>query len=332
MKRLMLACLLAAIVIPIAHSNADILSLIESGKLDDARDSISALSSTFAERHTMMFYQALLEPNADSSAKLFQAAMSGSLSEANQEVIAMRLAFYKMTKGDIDGAREQITTYMENWPHGRFAAPLMRLSVMSYQEAGELDSAAAQVDGYLKLFARTESYQWGVIDRGRLGDSALSSQSPSKLLKKLLQEQSGGAIPIALAMLAERAANAGQTDEAVRYFSLLKEGYPHAVGLSTVAELVGDLPDQPARDTQAEKLTGTYYAVRVGIFAQKENADRQAERCRGDKRPVTIDTKDVSGKLYYIVYVGRFSSFAEAEQAKEQLESEFGETYQVSAR
>ncbi|MFZ1683571.1 MAG: SPOR domain-containing protein [Candidatus Zixiibacteriota bacterium] len=328
----MLACLVAVIVFPAAHPNADILSLIEAGRLDDARDSISALSSTFAERHNMMFYQALLEPNADSSARLFQAALSGSLSEANQEVIAMRLAFYKMTKGDIEGAQEQIAAYMENWPHGRFAAPLARLSIMGYQEAGELDSAAAQVDDYLKQYARTESYQWGVIDRGRLGDSTSSSQSAAKLLKKLSQEQSGAAIPVALAMLAERAAKAGQTDDAVRYFTLLKEAYPHAVGLSSVAEMVGDLPDQPTKDTQAEKITGTYYAIRVGIFAQKENADRQAERCRRDKLPFTIDTKDVSGKLYYVVYVGRFRSFAEAEQTKEQLESEFGETYQVTAR
>jgi hypothetical protein len=206
------------------------------------------------------------------------------------------------------------------------------MAIMECQESGELDSAAIQVDAYLKQFSRTESYQWGVIDRGRLGDSSSSSQSASKLLKKLSQEQSGAAIPIALAMLAERAAKAGQTDEAVRYFSLLKEGYPHAIGLSTLAEIVGDLPDQPTKDTQAEKLTGTYYAIRVGIFAQKENADRQADRCRGDKLSFSIDTKDVGGKLYYVVYVGRFRSFAEAESAKEQLESDFGETYQVTAR
>jgi hypothetical protein len=184
----------------------------------------------------------------------------------------------------------------------------------------------------LKRFPKGENYQWGVIDESRQVDSSRVSPSIRRLLRKLSQEQQGSGIPLALEALSRDAVARGEGEDAERLFGMLKDGYPHAVGLATLAEEISDLPDEPSKDTEAEKLTGTYYSVRVGIFSQKQNADQQAARCKGDSLSFLIDTKQVSGKLYYVVYIGRFRALAEAERLKKQLESTFGETYQVTAR
>ena len=82
----------------------------------------------------------------------------------------------------------------------------------------------------------------------------------------------------------------------------------------------------------AEKLTGTFYAVKVGVFSSRENADRQADIFKKYKKPVDIREKRISGKNYHVVYVGRFQSYQDAYQFKSTLEATHGEVYQVVAR
>ena len=49
-------------------------------------------------------------------------------------------------------------------------------------------------------------------------------------------------------------------------------------------------------DNTAEKLTGTFYSVKVGVFSSPENARRHAETFKQHNQPVDIVSKDISGK------------------------------------
>jgi cell division protein FtsN len=86
------------------------------------------------------------------------------------------------------------------------------------------------------------------------------------------------------------------------------------------------------RDNTAEKLTGTYYVVQVGVFSEKKNAQRQADIFKQYNQKVEIGSKTISNTKYNVVYVGRFYSYDAADKFKRKLESDRNEVFQVVAR
>ena len=153
-----------------------------------------------------------------------------------------------------------------------------------------------------------------------------------KLLRKLSREKSGPGVPQALYMLASRAIENKQTDDAVFYYNILREGYPNAVGLDALVEKMADLSTPDTDDAAAEKLTGTFYSIQVGVFSKKENAKRQAKIFSRYDQKVDIKTKTISNKKYRVVYIGRFQTYDAALKFKKMLEASHNEVFQVVAR
>lgn len=311
----------------------DILGLIQSGRADDALDSISDLGSTFAERGNVLFYRGLLETDADSSARLLEAARQDKVDSAYADVIAFRLAFYYLLKGNDTQAAQEATRYLSLSPRGNEALAMSRILVLKQEQEGERDEAASAIDFLLEQNPRGDARQWSLIDKARVSDE-IGDQAAgvTKALTKLSQERSGPGVATAMYMLVRNAVAAKQFDDAVLYFGLLKEESPHAVGLASLADQLGDIPEDELKDSRAEQATGTYYAVKVGVFSQRANADQQADKCRVPGQPSVVDAKQISGKTYYIVYVGRYRAFAEAEQLKSKLEDRLNDSFQVVAR
>jgi cell division protein FtsN len=95
---------------------------------------------------------------------------------------------------------------------------------------------------------------------------------------------------------------------------------------------MASMPVADTDDDTAEKLTGTFYSVQVGVFSQKGNAKRQAKIFAAYDQKVDIETKTISGKKYRVVYVGRFATFDEANRFKKMLEANHHEVFRVVAR
>lgn len=332
MKQLLAAVIGAIVFAHAAPVRGDILSLIRQGKIDEALDSISALSSTFSERGNILFYRALIEPNADSSVALFAAALENKVNSQFEEVIAARLAYYYLTVGEMDKAVQKAEEYRTRWANGEEAAAMARIVTLAHEQQGDQVAALQMVEQSAKEHSQDEYSQWSLIDRARLMGAGDKTAGLTKMLKKLSLDKSGLGASIALQLLVKNSLANQQFGDAVQYFAALKEQYPHAVGQAALADQMADIPEEDIKDAQAEKLTGTYYAVKVGVFSEKGNADKQVERCRQPGQPFTIDSKVIGGKNYFIVYVGRYRSFAEAEELKTRLESQFSESYQVTAR
>jgi cell division septation protein DedD len=319
-------------VLAVLSVRADVYELIQSGKTDEALDSISALSSTFSEHGNLLFYRGLLEPDGDSSVALLREALENNVDPRFEQVIVSRLAWCYLAVGELDSAAQQAATYCARWRDGSEAAAMTRISILATEKSGDQPGALEQAEQFLSENPTGGPSQWVTIDCARLVGAEDRSAELARRLKKIMQDHTSPAAAVALEQLIQRALASRQPDNAVAYFGSLKEQFPNAVGLGAIADQMTDLPEDSSTDAQAEKITGTYYAVKVGVFSSKENADKQVARCRQGTQPFSIDSKEIGGKTYYIVYVGRFREYAEAQALKAKLEGQFGETYQVSAR
>lgn len=332
MKKKLLPITLLVLVMA-APSRADIIySLIARGDLAEARDSLSSASTALLRDGNRLFYLSLLEPSADKSAQLMEAALNASVSAAYREEIYFRLAQYYFLQGDLKKLEQTVIDYRALWEAGKYRGEMFRISVLVDETVQAHESAVRQADRYLLEYSEGHLAQWGIIDKARVMQGYNKPIGAHKLLRKLSREKSGPGVPQALYMLASGSVESKRTDDAVFYYNILREGYPNAVGLDALVEKMADLSAPDNDDAAAEKLTGTFYSVQVGVFSEKENAKQQANIFSNYDHKVDIKTKVISNKKYQVVYVGRFQTYDAALQFKKMLEASHNEVFQVVAR
>ncbi len=332
MKKILLPITLVVLAMA-APGRADIIySLIARGDLAEARDSLYSTSTALLRDGNRLFYLSLLEPSADKSAQLMEAALNASVSAAYREEIYFRLAQYYFLRGDLKKLEQTVIDYRALWEAGKYRGEMLRISVLVDETVQAHESAVRQADRYLLEYSEGHLAQWGIIDKARVMQGYNKPIGAHKLLRKLSREKSGPGVPQALYMLASRAIENKQTDDAVFYYNILREGYPNAVGLDALVEKMADLSAPDTDDAAAEKLTGTFYSVQIGVFSKKENAKRQAKIFSRYDQKVDIKTKTISNKKYRVVYIGRFQTYDAALKFKKMLEASHNEVFQVVAR
>jgi tetratricopeptide (TPR) repeat protein len=314
-----------------ARADKDIYSLIAYGRLEEARQALSEYATAAVRDGDILFYQSLLEPDAAAAAQLMEASLKASVSPRYQEEIHYRLAQYYFLAKDYDKLGRVLLDYYSLWETGKYHAEMLRLSALLDESQGQFEAALKQSDRYLVTYTSDDCQQLGQIDKARIMKANHKSIGSLKTLRSLARQRDGVAIPEALYLLGVEAAEKNRVDDAVFYYNLLREGYPSAVGLDHLAELMGGL-SAPPTDNTAEKITGTYYTVKVGVFSVKDNAEKQADNFRRYDRKIEIKDKTISGKKYHVVYVGRFQDYQSALAFKEQLEATHGEPFQVVTR
>lgn len=322
-----------AMLLTVGDARPDnIYSLIRQGRLREAADSLSGVTTASSRDGNKLFYSSLLEQNADKSARLMEAALSVSVSPVYRQEIYYRLAQYHFLKGDYTRVGQLVTEYLTYWEGGKYRPDMLRYSLLLDELDGAYDAAIRKSDRYLMEFDAGANEQWGLVDKARVMRRYDKFVGAHSLLKRLSREKSGPGVSQALYLLADEAIRDRKTDDAVFYYNILREEYPAAVGTDALLSKIGALPSSLDTDGRAEKLTGTYYAVQVGVFSVKGNAKRQADMFKPYNQPVDIKDKNISNAKYHVVYVGRFTSYEEASKFKTMLETNHKEVYQVVAR
>jgi tetratricopeptide (TPR) repeat protein len=313
-------------------SATDIYTLIVSGQLDLAEDSLAKLPSTALRDGNMLYYASMIETDAGKSAALMEAALGSSVSAIHREKIHYLLAQYYFLRGDYARLGEIVTEYMSLWETGRHRPQMQRLSTQLDEQAGQYESAARQADRYLKLFDYGATEQWGKVDKARITAKRNQKSKAHDLWRRLSRQKDGPGVAIALYQLTRQAIAERRIDDAVRYYDLLREGFPAAVGVDALGELMIGLSASEASDNAAEKITGTFYSVQVGVFSVKANADGLAADFSSYGHKVDIVRKQISSNKYYVVLVGRFDNFEAARAFKARAGNDRGETFQVVTR
>jgi len=313
-------------------SATSIEKLMDEGKIDEVRDSLSARSTAAQRDGNTLYWQALIESDAHQSARLLRAALNAAVDFEHQEDIYYRLAQYYFLVGDKGALTKLIIDYRAKWENGRHKAEISRYAIAVDESQGHLETALRQVDKYLINNSVGDAYQWGMVDKARVMIDNNKRIGAVQMLRELSRGKYGPGVPQALYLLAQDAIEHKRTDDAVFYYSLLKESYPIAVGVESLVNQISTMSTKIDNDNTAEKLTGTYYSVQVGVFAESGNAKRQANSFKKYGKKVDIGKKKIGDTTYHVVYVGRFESYPEALTFKDKLEAEHGETFRVVAR
>jgi tetratricopeptide (TPR) repeat protein len=309
-----------------------VYSLIQRGRFDEARDSLSRQASASVRDGDALFCQALLETNGAAAARLMEAALGAPNGSTHAEEITYRLAQYYHFRRDYNRVSELVDNYLTDWSKGSFRGRMLRLSVLADERAGELDAALRQCDRYLVENSSGESQQWGLIDKARVMEANGKSIGAAETVKQLSRSRRGPGVPQALYLLGMQAVAKRRADDAILYYNMIHEAYPSAVGLDQLTSGLGEMPDEPRSGNRAELATDTYYSIKVGVFSEAENALRQAEKFKAPGVKVDIESKKISGRDYRVVYVGRFQDYEAAVRFKLQLEAANNESFQVVAR
>ena len=309
-----------------------IYSLITKGNLQQALDSLSQVSTASTRDGNLLFYASLLETDAEKSVQMMQAALGASVSAMHREQIYYRPAHFWFIKGDIAQLKNIVAEYLATWEVGHYRSDMLRFALLVDEQDQQYEAATRQVDRFLLAFPKGENGQLGKIDKARVMKQHGKNIASRKLFRELSRGRDGPGVPLALYALTQDAVSHKKTDDAVYFYNLLKDSYPSAVGLDALIEQMTDLSNSSSTDTEAEKITGTFYSVRVGVFSVPDNADRQAKLFRKHGQPVEVVSRKISEADYKIVLVGRFSSYQAAANFKKQLEKEHREVFQVVAR
>ena len=332
MRRLLVTSLTLVLSLVSSAQAETIYTLILKGRLDEARDSLSMLSSAATRDGNTLFYQSLLEPNADQAVRLMKAALNATLQSRHREEIMYRLAQYYLLRDNFGELSRLVADYQSLWETGRYTAAMRRLSVLVDELQQGHESALRQCDRFLVRYTDRDDQHWGLIDKARILAGYGKRIGAEETLRQLSRARKGVGVSPALYLLSRDAIARNRADDAIFYYSILREGYPSAVGIDYLMTGLGDMSSRTSPDNRAEKLTGTYYSIKVGVFSEPGNARRQANKFRGYDKRVEIKTRNISGRKYRVVYVGRFDDYEEAVRFRLRLEDTHQEAYQVVAR
>ncbi len=315
-----------------AVSAKDIYALIRSGEIEEARDSLSRLSTARQRDGNQLFYLSLIESDADKAVELMKASINSGVAAIYREEINFRLAQYYLLNKNYDGAGEIFGEYTANFEKGKYTPDIFRYSVYLDEKQNRLEGAVRQVDRFLLQFSSEEFAQWGLVDKARVLMAFDKKIAARDMLTKLSRQKSGPGVAAAMYMLALDAAERKRPDDAVFYYNLLREACPSAIGLDALLDRMSGLNSQPLKEKSADQRTGTFYSVQVGVFATPENARQLAKEFDKYEHKVQITTKKISERTYHVVYVGRFDSYESAAEFERTIEAEHDDVYQVVAR
>jgi hypothetical protein len=260
-----------------------------------------------------------------------EASLTASVAPEYQEVIYYRLAQYYLLRENAEELGRLVRDYLSKWEAGTYRDAMLRMSVRVDELRGSKEAALRQVDRFLIEHTGSENEHWGLIDKSRVMMRDNKQIGAQQMLKKLSREKDGPGVSQAMYLLASDAAVSGQIDNAVFYYNLMREEYPFAIGLDAIADRLAGISTGYS-DASAEKRTGTFYSVQVGVFAETDNARSQSENFKMYGQPIDISEKVISNRKYRVVYIGKFSTYLDAQTFKEMLENKHNDVFQVVAR
>ncbi|HSH00821.1 MAG TPA: SPOR domain-containing protein, partial [candidate division Zixibacteria bacterium] len=270
--------------------------------------------------------RARLAADGSQARDFLTAALKSEEHPRERERIYLALAQRHQAAHNLDELKETISAYQREFPRGEYAEDMLRLAVYLAERAGDL-RAAGELNSRLSSGShRAELREWSALNLARY-------RSDRAALARLSAASGGAHAAEALYLLISEAVKSKDFDAAALNFSILREAYPRAVGSFDLIDVLSNLQtDDSYDDGSAEALVGSFYSIQVGVFSVKDNANRQKERFARYGEPVNIQVKQISGKSYYAVYVGDFSSAERAEVFRTTLERAEKELYSIVLR
>ncbi len=307
--------------------------LYRGGQLDQAQQVLLNLPAEQRQDPQVLLLLGRTERTGERSRRYLQEAISRGTDGCSSEQARLLTCKYEFCRGmhvttvDLAGELE------EKFPHSEATPEALWISGCSLLALEKRDSARIQFNRILSRFPQSAWAAWARLGVGDcfLGDEDYD-QTVSAYHQILDYDKDSEAFPFALSGLMECHAQLGDPERALLYHNLLMERFPRSAGLTKTVPGVGGQPKEPEDEGRAEQLVGARYAVQLGVFGVRENALRLESQFEKQRHPVSVRTKVISGKKYWVVQVGSFGSYREASDLKQELETQTGGSYRVVIR
>jgi tetratricopeptide (TPR) repeat protein len=312
-------------------ASSEIIELINRGEIEEARELIVKSTSASRRDGTILFAQALIEQNGARSMELLKAGESAGIDPEYKETAERLKADFYLAKHEYKQVGEIAGNYLKQYENGKYRNQMMRMAALSYELEGFPEKAENLRTKLAKENPDSEYGSIGKLDRASYLFNAKKYDETAKLCRKLSSSKADIISAPATYLLSLSVLKQGEVDNAIFHYNLLKEQYTDAIGLDELMDEMGQIESR-MDDQNAEKITGTIYSIQAGVFSNRDNAKNLAKRMKQFGETVEIKDKNISGKKYFVVFVGKFSSTDKAMAFKSRLEKSEKEAFQVVAR
>jgi len=125
----------------------------------------------------------------------------------------------------------------------------------------------------------------------------------------------------------------GKTDSARMFFKTFVKNAPQSPYADlAIVDLEFTLEHEDEIRNQTVHPIGPRYSIQIGAFRKKENAERVLARFEEIAKAVQIVEKRIDGKIYYAVWVGRFTSKSAAKSFAKKIVEKYTSEYRIVER
>lgn len=240
-----------------------------------------------------------------------------------EEAISLLVAQYAVASGHGPLAMRASTQGMEQASSDAAKAEWQLLLTQGEYLAGRYEEAASRAD-WLSRQASEPSKGWGLFAQAQCELAAGDTAEALRLFKLSARSKSHAAAAPAHLELGRLYEARSDAEAAMRYLTLYRESYPRG--------LVPELASTTAGSARADRAAGVEYSIQVGVFGDRANAERLRERYQAAGYKTELVPRTLSGQKYTAVWVGRYRSQSEAQDARRILEDKFSESFRVVVR
>ena len=324
---------------------ATILSLIDDGKIEEAREQLNNFRREQPDNPLVLIYLAQIESDYNKTLWLYKEAETLADSALASEAL-FRRAETVFSVGDIVEAKSLYERLLKDYSESSFGVDshyrlgLIMLAENSPQEAMKHFNQSLELDtkGSKRLLTMTGIMECYVV----LEDWNEALKAAHAVLGE--KDDLGSVTPRVLEVIAFSWLKLGNEDNAEKFNERLLKNYPYsyqAHALKEEGERVIDnakysfnskkeLSDSVSRkDFVSGNTTNLVkeeanFSVQVGAFEVRINALRLLRNLKDAGFDARVDMKTVNNKHLFVIRIGYFSTREEAEKTKEKVNKSIG--------
>ncbi len=311
-----------------ASRYTEVDNFLRSGNLELAREELdSIVSSDFIDAEGFYYYSRLETRGEVALEHLRKSLNLCDDTDCSSTLAELADALY--SNGKYDRVIKLFDKYAKKVSKSQAGFKFYWFAAMSKMHNGDFKDAEKIFKKIEKDFEDVYLSHWGVLGRGLAKDGSGKMKDASAIFRSLTA--SGGEVS-ALALYNESvlAAESGRREDALHGYNLLDIRFDDFIGSAELASLI--LNKEHPASGDAEKLADVTYTVEMGVFREKEEAEKLYGRLKAGKWSVRLDKRKIADRNYWVVQVGVFRSSESAKETRKKLESLIPGNYRVVLR
>ncbi len=302
----------------------------QQGNFAEAKRILEEYLSCYPGDEDALFYMGQLESDGRRSTGHFEKILSLSDDFQKEDQILLRLCQYSFSKGFYLNCSNLASRFDKKLQASPCYSQILWLSASASLASGNTEKAKEK---YQKLSSFAD-LDWKPYARLGTADCLFAEGQFSPALgqyKEIIEEFGEcDVLPLALIQISSCYAKLGEENKSVLYYNLYKEKSPHGIRIEEDSIKKPELKfSKEAQAHKAEDMVNARYVIQLGAFGTKENAESLFSLFKAKGYAVKIKNKVINGKKYYLVQLGSFRSYQEAQTLREELEKASGGSYRI---